>query len=66
MARPAGAAMVIITDRINVVGGQAYRFSDNGHYVGHDEPSLQFISSEPGSGNNMSYFLSNASLPRSP
>ncbi len=33
------------------------RFMDNGHYVGHDEPSVKFISSTPGSGNTMTYFM---------
>jgi hypothetical protein len=33
------------------------RFIDNGHYVGHDEPSVKFISSAPGSGNTMTYFM---------
>ncbi len=28
------------------------RGSDNGHYIGHDEPSVQFTSSTGGSGNN--------------
>ena len=28
-------------------GGRGY---DNGHYVGHDEPSIDFISTTPGSG----------------
>lgn len=31
------------------------RFEDNGVYVGHDEPSVKFISSAPGSGNDMTY-----------
>ncbi len=31
------------------------RFVDNGSYVGHDEPSVKFISSAPGSGNDMTY-----------
>jgi len=35
--------------------GVPYRFTDNGHYVGHDEPSVKFISSTPGSGNTMTY-----------
>jgi len=39
------------------------RFIDNGHYVGHDEPSVKFISSTPGSGNNMTYFMR---IPRDP
>jgi len=29
------------------------RFYDNGWYIGHDEPSAQFYSSRPGSGNHM-------------
>jgi len=39
------------------------RFTDNGHYVGHDEPSVKFISSTPGSGNTMTYFMR---LPKDP
>jgi hypothetical protein len=30
-------------------------FEDNGHYVGHDEPALQFLSTTPGSGNSAKY-----------
>ncbi len=30
---------------------------DNGHYIGHDEPSTQFNSTVPGSGNNAQYTL---------
>ncbi len=33
------------------------RFIDNRHYVGHDEPSVKFESSTPGSGNTMTYFM---------
>ena len=33
------------------------RFMDNGHYVGHDEPSVKFISSAPNSGNTFTYFV---------
>ncbi len=39
------------------------RFLDNGHYVGHDEPSVKFISKTPGSGNTMTYFMR---LPQDP
>ena len=39
------------------------RFIDNGHYVGHDEPSVKFISTTPGSGNTMTYLMR---LPRDP
>jgi hypothetical protein len=42
-------------DPISLAGGKANRFDDNGWYVGHDEPSVKFISSTPGSGNTMSY-----------
>jgi len=37
------------TDFKGYDGGRGY---DNGRYVGHDEPSVQFVSSAPGSGNN--------------
>lgn len=30
------------------------RFYENGHYIGHDEPSVRFLSSRPGSGSNFS------------
>jgi hypothetical protein len=44
-----------------VFGGKTYksngRFMDNGHYVGHDEPSVKFISASPNSGNTMTYYL---------
>ena len=43
--------------------GRLQRFYDNGHYVGHDEPSVKFISSLPGSGNTMDYAMR---LPRDP
>jgi len=43
-------------DPIKVVDGQATRFNDNGWYVGHDEPSIKFISGAPGSGNTMTYY----------
>jgi hypothetical protein len=31
------------------------RFSENGHYIGHDEPSVRFISTRPGSGDNVTF-----------
>ena len=43
------------TDPIKVVNGKGQRFNDNNWYEGHDEPSVKFISSTPGSGNTMSY-----------
>ena len=51
------------TDPVNrhgkLVNGKwhATRFEDNGHYVGHDEPSVKFISNTPGSGNTMTYLM---------
>jgi len=33
-------------------GSDEGRFEDNGHYIGHDEPSVRFLSTEPGSGAN--------------
>jgi len=47
----------LCTDPISVINGKATRFADNGWYVGHDEPSVKFISSAPGSGNTMSYVM---------
>src|SRR5579859_62510 len=43
------------TDPLKVVNGKRLRFEDNEHYIGHDEPSIKFISSTPGSGNTMTY-----------
>ena len=43
------------TDPIKVVNGKRFRFEDNENYIGHDEPSVKFISSTPGSGNTMTY-----------
>ncbi len=31
------------------------RFYENGHYIGHDEPSVRFISAQPGSGNDVRF-----------
>jgi hypothetical protein len=42
-ARPAMKSLC--TDPIRVLNGKATRFIDNGWYVGHDEPSVKFISS---------------------
>jgi hypothetical protein len=40
-------------DPLGYWGGKSWRFKDNGVYIGHDEPSVKFISSAPGSGDNM-------------
>ena len=45
----------LCTDPIKIVNGKGQRFVDNHWYVGHDEPSVKFISSTPGSGNTMTY-----------
>ena len=47
----------LCTDPIKVYKGWNGRFYDNGHYIGHDEPSVKFISSAPNSGNTMSYLM---------
>jgi len=47
----------LCTDPIKIVNGKAERFIDNHWYVGHDEPSVKFISSQPGSGNTMTYLM---------
>lgn len=48
----------LCTDFKNVTsGGYGSRGKDNGHYIGHDEPSVQFTSTVPGSGNNVRYFV---------
>jgi hypothetical protein len=47
----------LCTDPIKVVNDKGTRYVDNGWYVGHDEPSVKFISTAAGSGNTMSYLL---------
>jgi len=42
------------TDPKGLWGG---RFYDNGHYVGHDEPTVGFYSDVPQSGNNMQWVI---------
>jgi hypothetical protein len=41
----------------NAAGKYMGRFVDNRHYVGHDEPSVKFISHAHNSGNTMTYFM---------
>jgi len=48
------ATHTVTYDGKKVIRG--YRFVDNGHYIGHDEPSVKFISHAAGSGNTMTYF----------
>ena len=42
-------------DPVTVKNGKGQRFEQNGRYIGHDEPSVKFISGASGSGNTMSY-----------
>ncbi len=42
----------ICTDPKGYDGG---RFYDNGHYIGHDEPIVRFMSSQAGSGNDVTW-----------
>jgi len=60
IGKEAGA---LCTDPIHILNGKATRFDDNNWYVGHDEPSVKFISSQRGSGNTMTYVMR---LPRDP
>ena len=53
----------LCTDPIRIKNGKASRFIDNGWYVGHDEPSVKFISTAAGSGNTMNYVMR---VPKSP
>lgn len=54
-ARPAMKSLCTDPVRFNLKTGSRHRFIDNGWYVGHDEPSVKFISSQKGSGNTMNY-----------
>ena len=46
--KPAKGAVMCLDPR--ALKGWDGRFYENGHYIGHDEPSVRFISSRPGSG----------------
>ena len=43
--------------------GEYGQLEDNGHYIGHDEPTVQFYSNQPGSSTNVTYVQT---LPRDP
>jgi hypothetical protein len=58
-----GSMGSLCTDPITVKHGKASRFIDNGWYVGHDEPSVKFISYAKGSGNTMTYYMT---VPKDP
>jgi hypothetical protein len=52
----------IICAEVHLAPGGS-RFEDNGSYIGHDEPTVQFYSNQPGSSTNVSYVQT---LPRDP
>jgi len=55
---PAKASMKpLCADPIQKINGYYYKAVDNGHYIGHDEPSIKFESSAPGSANHMTYYM---------
>jgi hypothetical protein len=39
----------------DISGSWNGRFYENGRYIGHDEPSIRFISNQPGSGDNTTF-----------
>ena len=51
---------ILGVDNANTWGG---RFFDNGHYIGHDEPDMTFLSGLKGSGNNVTW---TETLPQDP
>jgi hypothetical protein len=51
------------TDPLFAYDGKASRFAENGHYIGHDEPIIRFLSSKHGSGNDVTW---TEQLPRDP
>jgi hypothetical protein len=56
-------AGMVCSDPRSIYDGKGTRFEDNGTYIGHDEPDLRFMSSAPGSGNDVTW---NETLPRDP
>jgi hypothetical protein len=58
----------LCTDVHGTVGVNNYNnwgghFYDNGHYIGHDEPDMTFLSTKPGSGNDVTW---TETLPKDP
>lgn len=55
----------LCTDPVNwdPVTGKRTKFYDNGHYVGHDEPSVKFISNAPNSANTFTFYQQLATDP---
>jgi hypothetical protein len=53
----------LCTDPIHIYDGWTSKFYDNGRYIGHDEPSVKFISSAPGSAVTQTYVMQLATDP---
>jgi hypothetical protein len=53
----------VCSDPRSVEDGVPTRFEDNGKYIGHDEPSIRFLSDRPGSANDVTW---NEALPNDP
>ncbi|MGN6380405.1 MAG: hypothetical protein ACTHNU_15745 [Gaiellales bacterium] len=53
----------LLCTEVSARGGGDSAFEDNGHYIGHDEPSILFYSGKNGSGNDVTW---NTTLPREP
>ena len=47
-----------------IPGATGWQFEYNGTYAGHDEPSVKFISSAPGTGDNMTDVMRLAKGPK--
>jgi hypothetical protein len=63
---PGGLKQALSCDYGGALCAEVYDSSiiaSDGHYIGHDEPSLLFYSSVPGSGNSMVYLMQ---LPKDP
>ncbi|HEY8860060.1 MAG TPA: hypothetical protein VIM27_11455, partial [Gaiellales bacterium] len=45
----------VCSDPRSLYDGKPTRFSDNGVYIGHDEPIIRFLSTRRGSGNNITW-----------
>ncbi len=46
---------LVCSDPRSLYDGKPTRFSDNGKYIGHDEPIIRFLSKRHGSGNNITW-----------
>src|SRR5579864_993000 len=52
---PIQTELRITADCADIRGLPGGRFYDNGWYIGHDEPSLRFLSTAPGSADNITF-----------